>query len=68
MWNKYFDNPVLLDLRVTIVVGVSAILFGVDTEVNGDDYYYCFYYKLRNCCWMINFFMSIFVMCAVASH
>ena len=36
----YFDNPVLLDLRATIVVGVSAILFGVDSEVNtGDDYY-----------------------------
>lgn len=35
----YFDNPVLLDFRATIVVGVSAILFGVDAEVNGDDYY-----------------------------
>jgi hypothetical protein len=38
-----FDNPVLLDLRATIVVGVFTILFGVD-EVNGDDYYCCFYY------------------------
>jgi len=47
----YFDNPVLLDLRATIVTGVSAILFGVDAEVNGDDYYYCFYY------WMTIFSM-----------
>jgi len=60
MWNKYFDNPVLLDLRATIVVGVSGIIFGVDTEVNGDDYYYCFYY---NCCWMTIFSM-LFLLCA----